>query len=371
MNLRSALLMFVATSAFAAPQAPSAAPPAAAPAKPMAPAAAKAVARAPKVTLLPNGWRISPVGMHFTVGDLPMNMVISPDGDHVIVTNNGYSQPNLVIYDHTKQITRDRIALESAWLGLAFHPDGKRLFSSGSAKNRVDEFAWDKATLKKTGEFALPKPANDSFVGGLAVSPDGQRLYAVHVLGEKLHAIDLATRAVVKSIDLPAEPYTVLVSQDSKTVYVSLWGGARVLVFNAEDLALKHEIEVGEHPNALAFSKDGRRLFVACASTNAVWNVDLEKGYATEQIGIAPFPNMPPGASPNALDLSPDGKTLLVANADNNTVAVVEIEADGKGDLGDAALATPQQVLRPQQPALTQQVGRRQLTHLLEAPKQR
>lgn len=287
----------------------------------------------PKVTLLPNGWRISPVGQHFTVGDLPMNLVVTPDGDHVIVTNNGYSQPNLVVYDYTKQISRDRVMLESAWLGLAFHPDGKRLYSSGSAKSRVDEFSWDKAVLKKTGEFALPKPANDSFVGGIAVAPDGQRLYTVHVLGEKLHAIDLQTRAVVKTVDLPAEPYTVLVSPDSATVYLSLWGGAKVLVFKATDLSLEREIEVGEHPNAMTFSKDGTRLFVACANTNAVWNIDLAKGYATEQIGIAPFPNMPPGATPNALDLSPDGKTLLVANADNNTVAVIEIEADGKGEV--------------------------------------
>jgi YVTN family beta-propeller protein len=287
----------------------------------------------PKVTLLPNGWRISPVGQHITIGDLPLNLVISPDGDHVIVTNNGYTQPNLVVYDFTKQIVRDRVMLESAWLGLAFHPDGKHLYSSGSAKNRVDEFSWDKAVLKKTGDFALPKPASDSFVGGLVVAPNGKRLYAVHVLGEKLHAIDLETRGLVKTIDLPAEPYTVLVSPDSATVYLSLWGGSRVLVFNAADLSLKHEIPVGEHPNAMAFSKDGSRLFVACANTNAVWNIDLKEGYATEQISIAPFPNMPPGSTPNALDLSPDGKTLLVANADNNTVAVIEIEADGKGEV--------------------------------------
>src|SRR5262245_22685167 len=75
--------------------------------------AAAAKLKEPKVTLLPNGWRISPVGRHFTIGDLPMNIVLTPDGDHVIVTNNGYSQPNLVVYDHTKQISRDRVMLES------------------------------------------------------------------------------------------------------------------------------------------------------------------------------------------------------------------------------------------------------------------
>ena len=325
-RIPAGLIVLLSLSSLAAAQ-PAASP------KTAAPADAASRPREPRVTLLPNGWRISPVGQHFTVGDLPMNLVVSPDGDHLIVTNNGYSQPNLVVYDFTKQISRDKVMLESAWLGLAFHPDGKRLYSSGSAKNRVDEFSWDKGALKKAGEIALPKPANDSFVGGLAVAPDGQRLYTVHVLGEKLHAVDLASRAVVKSIDLPAEPYTVLVSPDSSLVYLSLWGGSKVLVFNAADLSLKREIEVGEHPNAMAFSKDGARLFVACANTNAVWNVDLAQGHATEQISIAPFPNMPPGATPNALDLSPDGKTLLVANADNNTVAVIEIKADGKGEV--------------------------------------
>lgn len=301
---------------------------------PVLPGAQKKGALAePRITLLPNGWRISPVGQHITIGDLPMNLVMTPDGNHVIVTNNGYSQPNLVVYDFTRNIVRDRVTLESAWLGLAFHPDGQRLYSSGSAKNRIDELSWSKGELKKTGDIPLPKPADDSFVGGLAVSPDGKKLFAVHVLGEKLHAVDLEKRVVTKTIDLPAEPYTVLVSPDSRTVYVSLWGGARALVFAADDLSLQHEIPVGEHPNAMVLSKDGSRLFVACANTNAVWNIDLKEGYATEQIGIAPFPNMPPGSTPNALDLSPDGKTLLVANADNNTVAVVDIESDGRGEV--------------------------------------
>ena len=93
-------------------------------------------------------------------------------------------------------------------------------------------------------------------------------------------------------------------------------------------LELKATSAVGEHPNAMVQSSDGARLFVACANTNAVWVVDLADAHrATEQIGVALFPNAPPGTTPNALALSPDGKTLLVANADNNTVAVVDVAA--------------------------------------------
>src|SRR2546425_7218742 len=42
------------------------------------------------VTLLPNGWRISPAGRHMTIGDLPLAMSLSPDGHALIVTNNGH-----------------------------------------------------------------------------------------------------------------------------------------------------------------------------------------------------------------------------------------------------------------------------------------
>ena len=50
-----------------------------------------------------------------------------------------------------------------------------------------------------------------------------------------------------------------------------------------------------------------RRLFVACANTNAVWVVDLATRAAIEQISVALYPNAPVGTTPNSLALSPDG----------------------------------------------------------------
>ena len=45
------------------------------------------------ITLLPNGWRIAPVGHHVQVGDLPLNMIPSPDGRFLVITNNGWAKP--------------------------------------------------------------------------------------------------------------------------------------------------------------------------------------------------------------------------------------------------------------------------------------
>jgi YVTN family beta-propeller protein len=280
------------------------------------------------VTLLPNGWRIAPAGRHLTVGDLPLAMAESPDGSMLVVTNNGYAKPTLTVIDLKHLYVRQTVEVDDAWLGLAWHPDGKRLYVSGGAASSVGEFRRIDLGLEKGTAVALRKPTDESFVGGLSISPDGTRLFAVQALGKLLSAVDLGSGKVVKEVELPAEGYTTLVTPDGGTLLVSLWGGAKVLLFDAATLEPRGEIPVGEHPNSMALSRDGR-LFVACANTNAVWVVDLAARTAREQISIALAPAAPPGSTPNAVSLSPDGRRLLVANADNNTVALVDVERPG------------------------------------------
>jgi hypothetical protein len=282
------------------------------------------------VTLLPNGWRIAPAGRHITVGDLPLAMVESPDGRYLIVSNNGYAKPTLTVVDLARMYVKSKATLDHAWLGLVWHPDGKRLFVSGAGESSVREMRWGNGVLTAAGSVVLKRPSKESFVAGVAVSPDGSRVFAVHALGEMLSSIKLGAEGPsVTDVTLPAEGYTALVAPDGRTVYVSLWGGARVLAFDAATLEPRGEIAVGEHPSAMVFSKDGGRLFVACANTNAVWVVDLATGTAREQVSVALYPGAPDGSTPNGLGLSPDGNTLLVASADNNVVAVVDVSRPG------------------------------------------
>jgi YVTN family beta-propeller protein len=140
-----------------------------------------------------------------------------------------------------------------------------------------------------------------------------------------LSSIDLASGQVVRTVNLPAEPYTSAVSPDGRLVFVSLWGGSRVQVYQADSLSLAAELLTDEHPNAMVLSNDGRRLFVACANNAAVWSFDVVALEAIEQIAVTMYPDAPPSSTPNALSLSPDGNTLIVANADMNAVAVIDV----------------------------------------------
>ncbi len=291
------------------------------------------------MTLLPNGWRIAPAGRHLDAGDLPLAMALHPDGRHLVITNNGWSQPSLRVVDLELGEVVQRMPLDHAWLGLAWHPDGRRLYSSGAADNSIREVEWRNEKLVPGRTLVLAPPQKSGwggamespgFVGGLALSPDARVLYAAQVYGKAVAAVDVETGSVLARATLPAEAYATAVPADGSAVYVSVWGGSRVSVFEPRTLRPLAEIVVGEHPNAMAFSKDQKRLFVACANTNAVWVIDLAARRAIERIGVALAPQAPPGSTPNALALSRDGATLLVANADNNTVAVVDVTHPGE-----------------------------------------
>ena len=281
-------------------------------------------------TLLPNGWRIAPAGRHLKTGTLPLNIVVSPDGRYAVVTNNGFNKPSLTVIDIASWTVKSTTTLDHAWVGLVFHPDGARLFSAGAAQNNIQEFTFADGTLTRARTLALPAMAGETFVGGLSISRDGRTLFASRVFGMTLSTIDVASGTVIKTVALPSEPYATLPSADGQFVYVSMWGAASVRMYARASLALVDELPTGEHPNALALSKDGKRLFVSCGSSAAVWVYDTFSGDAIEQISPNLYPEAPPTATPNSIAVSPDGRTLLVANADNNAVAVVDISNGGR-----------------------------------------
>ena len=238
-------------------------------------------------TLLPNGWRLAPAGRHVKVGSLPLNIVTSPDGKYAVITNNGVNRPTLSVVDIASWTIKSTTTIDAGWLGLVFSPDGAKLYSSGAGQNTVQEFAFADGALIRARALALPPVAGESFASGLAISRDGRTLYVTRLFAMTLSSIDVASGVVTKTVALQAEPYTALVSADGRFVFVSLWGGSVVEVYAADSLTLVTEMFTAEHPNAMALSPDGKRLFVACGNSASVWVFDTFSNLAIEQISTS------------------------------------------------------------------------------------
>ena len=64
----------------------------------------------PSQITLPNGWKLSPVGKSFALGDLPLNIAVSKSGNLLAVTNNGQSTQSIQLIDAKTEKVIDSVA---------------------------------------------------------------------------------------------------------------------------------------------------------------------------------------------------------------------------------------------------------------------
>jgi YVTN family beta-propeller protein len=157
-----------------------------------------------------------------TLGYRPADVVISPDGKRVAVSNWGDKSVSLL--DPASLAEKTRVAVGAHPLALAFSADG-RLFVSNSGGNSVSVIEDGRILEQVTTSLAMGDPLG-STPNALAVSPDGRTLYVANADNNDLAVVDIHER-----------------------------GHAHIVGF----------IPTGWYPTALALTPDGRNLVVGVA----------------------------------------------------------------------------------------------------------
>lgn len=160
----------------------------------------------------------------------------------------------------------------------------------------------------KSRSMRFPSPVDIALVSGtdLAITANSGT--------DSVAMVDLARGTLVGEWDTGAKPSAVAVSPGSHMVVVShLWSDS-VGFFSREGTALKPlgTLAVGHMPRGLAFSPDGKTLFVALSGANAVAMIDPVK-----QTLVKTFPV---NGEPRRVLVSADGKDLFVASSRSATV---------------------------------------------------
>lgn len=280
---------------------------------------------------LPNGWKLSPVGKLLPVGDLPLNMAVSPSGKLLAVTNNGQSDQSIHLIDPQKMQLLDSVVMAKSWLGLVFSKDGKHLYASGGNDNWIVRFEVKNNKLVPLDTLVIGKRWPEKIsIAGIAVDDDQKFLYAVTKENNSLYVYNLKEKKVKSQHQLGGEGYTCLLSNDGKMLFATCWGCNKLVLFDTQSQTLAGSIPVGDNPNDLALTKNGKFLFVCNANDNSVSVISLEKKRVIEVLNTALYPDSPTGSTTNSVALSDDEKTLYIANADNNCLAVFDVSNPGK-----------------------------------------
>jgi DNA-binding beta-propeller fold protein YncE len=285
---------------------------------------------AQKTVTLPNGWSLSPAGRSLPLGDLPLNIAVSPSKKWIAVTNNGQSKQSLQLINARTEKISDHVEINKSWLGLKFSSDEKYLFAGGGNDNWILQYAISNNKLQLKDSIKLGKKwPNKISPAGIDIDDARHLLYVVTKDDNSLYIIDLLTKNIIQQVKLGGEAYTCLLSADKKELYISCWGCDKLIVFNTAEKHIAAQIPVGDNPNDLCITKDNAFLFVANANDNSVSVINIKERKTVETLTASLYPDAPPGSTCNGVALSEDDKTLFIANADNNCLTVFNVSKPG------------------------------------------
>lgn len=338
---------------------------------------------------------LTPAGRQVELPGLrPQAIALSPDGKLLVTA--GKTKELVVVNPATGEI-RQRVLLPSekdqdpapdavsshilepdkdgqvSYTGLVFSPDGRRIYLA-NVNGSVKVFGVQEDE-NVVALFTIPLPPADAprrkaeIPSGLALSPDGKRLYVCGNLSNRLLELDSTSGTLLRTWDVGVAPYDVVLVRGK--AYVSNWGGRRpdaqsvtgpagrgtlvrvdpvrhiasegsvsVIELMAGGLDVPasgaargssvasphqvHEILTGLHASALALSPNGQWLVVANAGSDTLSVLDTRTEKIVETVWMRQHPADLFGAQPNALAFDNSGKQLFVGNGSQNAVAVVD-----------------------------------------------
>src|ERR1041385_1436012 len=93
-------------------------------------------------TCLPTGNCLDPIRPSFDVGNMPLAMTLSPEGDRLVISLSGWRQQGLQVIDRHSGRVLQTTSQPSAFLGLAFSNDGQTLYASGGNEDVIYRYVW-------------------------------------------------------------------------------------------------------------------------------------------------------------------------------------------------------------------------------------
>jgi len=178
--------------------------------------------------------------------------------------------------------------------------------------------------LMAPGVFASPAPQPEfgtpSFEPGRSSSLSILPLRSDGTAGAQASAVQMDGPPDGMRVVGGAHPSSIVVAPSARYAFVAMAGVDRVAtvalrgrqgrVVGGTELRLYNRGPYGTQPDALALSRDGRRLYVALAGIDAVAVLDARDPRHLHRLGL-----LPAGWQPTALAVSRDGRRLYVLNA--------------------------------------------------------
>lgn len=201
-------------------------------------------------------------------------VVVDATNHRVFVTSPG-RQGKLWIVDALKAQLTHTVDTGLWTAGLVYDDTTDRVYVGQGGVNEI--LAIDPGTGAIVQRFSTGDSTGDTedtskhFFVNLAIDVAGQRLFAMDANTNRVYVIDIASGRVVNQVDVGGIGGLDIVYNPQRRELVTTHRGVSrteptgtgaVTVFDADTFAVKHVYDLPAHPNSLALSDDGKTIYV-------------------------------------------------------------------------------------------------------------
>lgn len=172
-------------------------------------------------------------------------LAVAPDVSRIYCGNIGSNSASILPIGDGEAKT---IAVGAGPEGIDLSPDGKELWVAHRGGGGVSVI--DTATQAVVATI-LPEVVS----ARVRFTPDGTRVLLFDMAGSALVVVDRATRKETGRVAMPGMPGGGIVSADSRTAYVSVYGPFLVARVDLEKLEISGRVETGIAPDGMALAE--------------------------------------------------------------------------------------------------------------------
>ena len=152
---------------------------------------------------------------------------------------------------------------------------------------------------------------------GIAVTPDGSKVYVTNYGGDNVSVISTATKTVIGTVDVGSYPYDVAITPDGTTAYVTNHRSASVSIIDTATDTVTGTITPGDYPAGVAISPNGTRLYVTRYGNGSLVVIDTATNTVIADVTIGA------SAYSSSVAVTPDGTHAYVTNSGLANVSAI------------------------------------------------
>ncbi len=215
-----------------------------------------------------------------TTGVYPHGLSAAPDGTRVYVANTGPDtgqggSTTVSVIDTASDTVTATWATGLAPRWTALSPDGRSLYVTCADGLSVLETGSGRERLR---DRSLPR------AGGVAVHPDGSRVYLVDTWNDSLVILDARTLEVLERVPVGRVPWQAALSGDGSRVYVTASADDTLVALDAGTLRTTGRVTVGHVPTTVTVAAG-----TVWVGTNAASTVDAVDPGTLRLVGSTPL----------------------------------------------------------------------------------